>query len=371
MFHHSCILYIIINPMKKNLFTIIIALVCSIFACEAQNLMLDTEVPDTSIAVIGYFCKNDSMTFRKTYSKIKVEKGDTTINDMYTEDFLIVVTDSTSKGYRMKFIPVAFDYSEESDSIHRIMQAKLSELSKDIVCEFTTDEMGRVQNIENWREIRDKMKVGIKGMCDTLYSTIPFLNDIMPRKQVENTLLLMFSTEQGVREAYNELDELFGLHGNLFDIGDSEFDTQDNGYPMHVTASIGYTPVEDENNDFDDDYSIISKSVTTVPIEDILDLGLGNMGLMMTDALSDSLANHRKDMIDSITAAMPNGAKNINIINNEYYGYFFNGWPKECFNQKVAGYGLGERIETTHIEWIMRNWDFVKPIDEDKSSHNI
>lgn len=60
--------------MKKNLFTIIIALVCSIFACEAQNLMLDTEVPDTSIAVIGYFCKNDSMTFRKTYSKIKVEK---------------------------------------------------------------------------------------------------------------------------------------------------------------------------------------------------------------------------------------------------------------------------------------------------------
>lgn len=215
------------------------------------------------------------------------------------------------------------------------------------------------------------MKVGIKGMCDTLYSTIPFLNDIMPRKQVENTLLLMFSTEQGVREAYNELDELFGLHGNLFDIGDSEFDTQSNGYPMHVTASIGYTPVEDENNDFDDDYSIISKSVTTVPIEDMLDLGLGNMGLMMTDALSDSLANHRKDMIDSITAAMPNGAKNINIINNEYYGYFFNGWPKECFNHKVAGYGLGESIETTHIEWIMRNWDFVKPIDEDKSSHNI
>lgn len=115
---------------------------CSSFVCAAQNLMLDTEVPDTSIAVIGYFCKNDSMTFRKTYSKIKVEKGDTTINDMYTEDFLIVVTDSTSKGYRMKFIPVAFDYSEESDSIHRIMQAKLSELSKDIVCEFTTDEMG-------------------------------------------------------------------------------------------------------------------------------------------------------------------------------------------------------------------------------------
>ena len=357
--------------MKKNLFTIIIALVCSIFACEAQNLMLDTEVPDTSIAVIGYFCKNDSMTFRKTYSKIKVEKGDTTINDMYTEDFLIVVTDSTSKGYRMKFIPVAFDYSEESDSIHRIMQAKLSELSKDIVCEFTTDEMGRVQNIENWREIRDKMKVGIKGMCDTLYSTIPFLNDIMPRKQVENTLLLMFSTEQGVREAYNELDELFGLHGNLFDIGDSEFDTQDNGYPMHVTASIGYTPVEDENNDFDDDYSIISKSVTTVPIEDMLDLGLGNMGLMMTDALSDSLANHRKDMLDSITAAMPNGAKNFNIINNEYYEYFFNGWPKECFNQKISGYGFGERIETSHIVWIMRHWNLVIPEDEDQPSHEI
>lgn len=344
---------------------------CSSFVCAAQNLMLDTEVPDTSIAVIGYFCKNDSMTFRKTYSKIKVEKGDTIVDDAFTEEFLIVVTDSTSNGYRMKLIPLAFDYSEESDSIHRIMQVKLSELTKDLVCEFTTDEVGKVQNIINWREIRDKMKVGIKGMCDTLYSTIPILNDVMPRKQVENTLLLKMSTEQGVRESYEELNELFGLHGNLFDIGDTEFDTEANGYPMNVTASIGYTPVEDEDNDFDGDYAIISYSVTTVPIEDMLDLGLGSMGLMMTDAYSDSLANHRKEMLDSITAAMPNGAKNINIINNEYYGYFFNGWPKECFNQKSTSYGLGERIETTHIEWIMRRWNLVIPEDEDQPSHEI
>ena len=344
---------------------------CSSFVCAAQNLMLDTEVADTSIAVIGYFCKNDSMMFRKTYSKIKVEKGDTIVDDAYTEDFLIVVTDSTSTGYKMKLIPVAFDYSEESDSIHRIMQVKLSELSKDLVCEFTTDEIGRVQNIINWREIRDKMKVGIKGMCDTLYSTVPFLNDVMPRKQVENTLLLRFSTEQGVREAYNELNELFGLHGNIFDIGDSEIDTQANGYPMHVTASIGYNPIENEDNDFDGDYSILSYSVTTVPVEDMLDLGLGSMGLMMTDAISDSLANHRKEMLDSITAAMPDGNKNIKIINEEYYSYFFNGWPKECYNQKTSGYGLGERIETTHIEWTMCRWSLVIPQDEDQPSHNI
>ena len=115
-----------------------------------------------------------------------------------------------------------------------------------------------------------------------------------------------------------------------------------------------------------------SKSVTTVPIEDILDLGLGNMGLMMTDALSDTLANHRKEMLDSITAAMPDGSNNINIINNEYYGYFFNGWPKECYNQKTSGLGgLGERIETTHIEWIMRRWYLVIPEDEEQPSHKI
>ena len=93
-------------------------------------------------------------------------------------------------------------------------------------------------------------------------------------------------------------------------------------------------------------------------------------GALIPEQLAE-LADAVADMLDSITAAMPNETKNINIINNEYYGYFFNGWPKECFNQKITGYGLGERIETSHIVWIMRHWNLEIPEDEDQPSHNI
>ena len=51
------------------------------------------------------------------------------------------------------------------------------------------------------------------------------MDSIMPRKQLEKILQLRFSTEEGVRESYEELEELFGLHGSTFDIGDQDKDT--------------------------------------------------------------------------------------------------------------------------------------------------
>ncbi len=352
----------------KHLIVITVTLLLSILTCGAQTLLMEEEAPDSTIAVIGYFCKNDSMKFHKSYSKIKIVESDTTITEAYTEDFLIVVTDSTSMGYRMKLIPQGFEYSEESDSIHRIMQSKLSELTKDFVCEFTTDELGCVQSITNWREIRDKMKIATKGMCDTLYSAMPGLDSIMPRKRIENMVMLKMLTEEGVRSSYDELEILFGMHGNLLAIGDREMDDTENGFPQHITSRIGYTAIEDEENEFDGDYAIFAKTVTTIPAEDAIDLGLGALGLLMTDAAGDTIANHRKDMLEPLKTAMPDG---LAITDYEYYMYFFNGWPKECFRQKMTDFGLGKHIETTRIEWTMRRWNLVVSENEEQPSNKI
>ena len=237
-----------------------------------------------------------------------------------------------------------------------------------VVCEFTTDEFGSIKSITNWREIRDQLKKGVKVTCDTLYATIPDLDSIMPRKSLENILLLNFSTEEGIRDSYEELESLFGLHGSTFDLVDKEVDTEEQGYPQHISVRIGYTAIEDEENDYDGDYAISTQSTTTIPVEDLMDLGLGALSMIVSDMANDSIEAIRNQIVDSLKIAKPNGAE---IIVKEYYGFFMNGWPKEYYFEKAVDLGFGQNIETRYIEWISRNWYFYIRDDEPSENNGI
>lgn len=96
--------------MKRSLLTLILnlCLACVAMTAWSQNLMLNQEEPEDEIAVVGYFCKNDTMTYRQTHNKYKIQGNDTTVSESYVEEFMIVVTDSTSDGYKMKYIPLSF-----------------------------------------------------------------------------------------------------------------------------------------------------------------------------------------------------------------------------------------------------------------------
>ncbi|MBQ9555680.1 MAG: hypothetical protein IJV05_05600 [Muribaculaceae bacterium] len=330
----------------------------------SQNLVLEQEEADNEIAVVGYFCKNDSMTFRQAHQKYKINEGDTTISADYEEEFLIVVTDSTSEGYKMKYVPLSFTLND-ADTVTAIMTNAMSQLMQSVECHFTTDELGQLQRIDNWREIRDQLRKSIKVVCDSLYGTIPELDSITPRKSLENILLLQFSTEQGIRDSYEELNDLFGLHGSIFDIGDKELDSEENGYPQHILARIGYTPVEDEENDFDGDYAIVTQTTTLIPVEDALDYGLGTMSMMMSDMITDSLDAVRDMIVDTIKAAVPQG---IEMKVTEYYGYFLNGWPKGSYYERSIDMGIGKNVETRSIEWTSRHWNIY--IRDDESTGN-
>ena len=329
----------------------------------SQNLVLEQEEAD-SIAVVGYFCKNDTMTYRQTHNKYKINGNDTTVSESYEEEFMIVVTDSTSDGYKMKYIPLSFTL-HDADTVTSLMTSAMSQLMQSVECEFTTDEMGLLKSITNWREIRDRFKKGVKATCDTLYSTIPDLDSIMPRKSLENVLLLNFSTEEGIRDSYEELENLFGLHGNVFDIGDRELDSEEQGYPQHTSARIGYTAIDDEENDFDGDYAISTISTTTIPVEDVMDFGFGALSMIVSDMANDSLEAVRDQIVDSLKIAKHNGGE---VIVKENYGYFLNGWPKECYFEKAYDMGFGQNIETRSIQWIERNWDLY--ISDDESTEN-
>ena len=352
--------------MKRFLISLLLnlCLACLAMTAWSQNLMLSQEESEDEIAVVGYFCKNDTMTYRQTHNKYKIQGNDTTVSESYVEEFMIVVTDSTSDGYKMKYIPLSFTL-HDADTVTRLMTKAMSQLMQSVVCEFTTDEMGLLKSITNWREIRDKLKKGVKTTCDTLYTTIPDLDSIMPRKSLENILLLHFSTEEGIRNSYEELENLFGIHGTILEIGDKEVETEEQGYPQHISARIGYTTIEDEEDDFEGDYAISTHSTTIIPVEDMMDLGFGALAMMMSDMVSDSLDAVRDQIVDSLKMVKPNGAE---IILKEYCGFFLNGWPKEYYYEKTIDLGIGQNIETRYIEWVSRNWNIY--IREDKPTDN-
>ena len=352
--------------MRRTLLLFLLNLCLASIAMTAwsQNLMLSQEEPEDEIAVVGYFCKNDTMTYRLMHNKYKIQGNDTTVSQSYEEEFMIVVTDSTSNGYKMKCIPLSFTI-HDADRVTSLIANASSQLMQSAVCEFTTDEFGQLKSITNWREIRDQLKKGVKVTCDTLYTTIPDLDSIMPRKSLENILLLQFSTEEGVRDSYEELDDLFGLHGSMFKIVDKEEDTEENGYPQHTSTRIGYTAIEDEENDFDGDYALSTLSTTTIPIEDLMDVGFGVLSLIMSDMANDSLEAVRDQMVDSLKIAKPNGAE---LIEKEYYSFFVNGWPKEYYSEEKVDLGFVQNIETRYIEWISRNWHIY--IRDDESTEN-
>ena len=337
--------------MKRICFFICLA--CLVMTAWSQSLMLNQEEPEDVIEVVGYLSKNDTVTYRQTHSKYKIQGNDTTVSESYVEEFMIVVTDSTSDGYKMKYIPLNFTL-HDADTVTSLMAKATSQLMQSVVCEFTTDEFGLLKSITNWREIRDQLKKGVKVTCDTLYNTIPDLDSIMPRKSLENLLLMQFSTEEGIRDSYEELENLFGLHGSSFDLVDKEIDTEEQGYPQHISTRVGYTPIEDEENDYDGDYAIFTQSTTTIPVEDVMDLGFGALSMIMSDMANESLEAVRDQIVDSLKIAKPNGAE---VIVKQYNGFFMNGWPKDYYAEEAIDLGFVQKIEARHIEWISRNWD--------------
>ncbi len=335
--------------MKKTLTILCMSLMAMNLQAQGTTLQ-NNEQEDSTISVIGYFCKNDTMEYQRTQGKYKISGNDTIDTGSFTERFRVAVTDSTSEGYKMEITLLSSEIEgETNDFVIKTSQMLANEL-RNIPCRFTTDELGRVQHIENWREIRDVLKRSFTSVFDSLYSSMPGLDSIMPRKQMESLILLGCSTEDGIKDYYDELEMLFGMHGLEVTMEPDESDaTSDSGFPMHISLMSFYSPKEDEYDE-EGDYVIQAKTVTKMPIEDMTDLLSGTFGMFFSGEKSDSLSKY-------VALAMKESDGGITTTNREQYCYYYNGWPK--ISHKITEVNIGDiakRIEYDLIEWYSRRW---------------
>lgn len=305
----------------------------------------DLDVQDSTIAVVAYFWKGDTMKYVGTHTVQTVDNGDTLSSDTtFSEEFMIVVLDSTAKGYKMEFIPISSEFKvDPTDDVANMMMPVLQDYFKDLKVVFTTDEYGTLKGIDNWKEVRDRMKGGIKIVLDSLYSPTDGLDKFMPRNQLEGLLTLMYSTEAGVLKGYDELTTLFLLHGNVFDIGRTTVDDTDKDSSF-TTLYVGYEPLDEYGTELD--YNIFGTTVTKYTADETSDMLGGVFNILLDDTIANGVNRALKDSLDF----------GMTVTQVEDYHLFFNGWPKLMRAQKIVKFGSRTKITTDEIDWKYRSW---------------
>lgn len=126
-----------------------------------QEVVVGTN-PDSIINVIGYFCKNDSIDYWISETEWKVNNGDTIKTAGVSSKVRIVVTDSTSTGYKMKYTFLDCVGDTAVDKGLGAFQNKIVEkLGKKVVgttIEFETDEFGHITKFNNLGKIKKQAK---------------------------------------------------------------------------------------------------------------------------------------------------------------------------------------------------------------------
>lgn len=336
----------------KRILTIMLALISYTLSTQAQAVNLQEEQEDSVINVIGYFCKGDTMKYTYTDAVYKITQKDTITSSYYTRDCMIVVTDSTSKGYKLEMTPFEVEVADDStaNTLETKMNVAILKGFTNIKIKFHTDEFGTIEAIDNWREVRDLFLNGTRKAFDELYNQTPGIDSFMPRKNFENMIALNMRNEETVRECIEELPLLFDCHGKQFKIGTTEVtDSTTSLYPTKIKILASYT--QDEEEGTEGDYTLISSSTTAIPPKDTKQL----IGFVFQNLFSGELGKKGDAFVqDSLENVLKNDS--MKIENYEKYYIFGNGWPAHMQTLKSSGFSFQKKIECKSIDWYYRSW---------------
>lgn len=336
--------------MKKFISAFVLFLFNTFIYGQNTNL-LQSENKD-NINIVAYFCKGDTMKYSYAIGEYEVLKGDTVKYTHYIKDFMIVVTDSTSEGYKMELTPIGFTtYCDSTTRNSKYLMNKIIlENTKDNVIRFTTNELGTVLQIDNWKEVRDKYMAAYNTALDTLYSSSSVLDSLMSRKRVESIMSMQMLNEEAVRGNIIELDFLFGLHGSQLEVGfHTLVDSTSSIYPAKTNLLVTYA--NNEEYGFEGDYSLECTQHIAIPNEDIAPLA----GSIMSTLLADDLANKVSQIMKDSMAIYTNG-DSLTIDQRENYYIFTNGWLAKMHKVKISGISFHKKVEFQEIAWSYRAW---------------
>ncbi|MEO1518836.1 MAG: hypothetical protein AAFV95_27725 [Bacteroidota bacterium] len=271
---------------------------------------------DSSAQVISYWDLGEKYEYSVTLQKLKYTEKDTSSNETITYDVEVSVIDSTENSYTVRWHYKNFT----SDSKNPIVQ-KLTAISEDIAVDIKLDELGAIQSVANWEEVRDYMAESIDSVRSE-FGQLPALEKAFA--QMKNTYSTKASIEAG---AIRDVLQFHNFHGGRYILNEEATGTvktpnlYDPEKPFDTNVSVMLEELDQENNQF------IIRSIQEVDAEQLTETTYNYLKKMTEDAGQEIIK--REDFI-----GLKNLVETVSRIHNT-------GWVIESVMWKeVAAEGI-------------------------------
>lgn len=323
--------------MKKLvlIFVCMLSLAGSLYSrAKVPQSQDDAAKRDSTVDVIGWFEKNDTLDYWIQESEWKVNGKDTIKSAAVSSKVRIVVTDSTSKGYKMDYTFLDFRGDSLVESAMGKLQNHIVEkFGKKIIgttVHFETDEYGEITKFTNLSQIKKQAK----GLFKDAMTEIFALDEIKNQKGVNiKSMLKDVDVDELVDGYLEELKLLFMYHGKSFNVG--EFKEHEDST---ATSYENDTYNEVYKNPENGTYAIETIVVNIIPKDNVRAF-LGGIAEQYTDKSTEEINKTLNEVFDE-------DATLEDYLGIKYMGY---GMPYDLLKQKTISMKGAGKVEQTYI----------------------
>ncbi|MEM6800881.1 MAG: hypothetical protein AAF696_05725 [Bacteroidota bacterium] len=190
--------------MNKIIVSILVGLISLSQAFAQMNFQ------DSSVQIISYWDLGEKYEYSISHQRMQYGgEGDTLLNESMTYEVEVSVIDSASDAYIVSWLYKNF----KSDSKNPYVQ-KLASVSEDIAIEIKLDELGMIEGIVNWEEVRDYMSAAF----DTLLRELPNIPDL---KKMVSGMKANYSSKESIEaSAIQDAQQFHNFHGGKFTLNE-------------------------------------------------------------------------------------------------------------------------------------------------------
>lgn len=298
----------------------------------------NVEKQDSTVDVIGWFLKNDSVDYWIQEGRWKVTGNDTVLTAGVSTKVRIVVTDSTSNGYKMdytflKFVPDTLAKSGAGRFMNKLVE-KFGNKIVGTTVHFDTDEYGKITKIHNLGQIKKQVKSLYKNMALELESIKELKKAGVDIKKIMKEI----DPDEMVDDYLEELKLLFAFHGTSLILGEFKEHNDATG-TTYENDTYNENYLEPDNGE----YGTFTKVVSIIPKETVKAM----VGGLVEEFTGDKLDDEKRNEFNKImNEALKENATCEDAISIDYHP---SGWPLKVLKSSETKIGNIIKSQQTYI----------------------
>lgn len=327
--------------MKKLLFLLLslLAISGSLTVYGESNPMQENAVQnDSTIDVIGWFNKYDTLTYWIRETAWQINDTDTVRTGLIATKVRINVVDSTANGYKMEYTFLDFPTDTTATTpladFQNKITAKLGQKIVGTTVHFETDEYGKITKFNNLGQIKKQAKSLFKQAIND-FSKLPEIQGLKEMGFDIKDYAKQVDTDKLVDGYLEELKMLFMNHGLSMQIGENtEHEDATDTQFENTTYSSVY-----RDNDEDGAFHVIYDVTSILPQNELKAMVGGIVEYMANDSITEKF-NENFDSQVKVDGTIEDYLR---------IDYMPCGWPYYVVRQKSTMIGNRGKLKQTVI----------------------